>query len=304
VTTLLTLIGQSLELSHPRLHPAVLARDQEAVLACVVRQIQAGAGAVDVNGGVQAGAADYGWCARIAWDALPGIPLLIDAASPALIAEVLTDCRHTGLTGPLVANALPVRGDGSFDTEAMIALHAAALADAGVVVSPRGADGPGAGNAAEAYRIASAALFAADAVRSAGVAGPVYVDALAFPPLSDRQRCARSIEVLRAWRDLEGIEPLTAVGNVGYGADAGLARRLRAVYAAAAVGAGARALILPVEEAATVRAALLANGDAAPVGEDDHWLVAVAEAAHLGTRPPGAPEAYEQAARLILGDAP
>ncbi|MGE3858138.1 MAG: hypothetical protein AB7G21_14365, partial [Dehalococcoidia bacterium] len=182
--------------------------------------------------------------------------------------------------------------------------HAAVLADAGVVVSPRGADTPGAGEAAEAYRIASAALFAADAARSAGVSGTVYVDALAYPPLSDRVRCLRSLEVLRAWRDIEGIEPLTAVGNVSYGADATHAARLRAVYAAAAVGAGARALILPVEEAATLRAARLAAGEVLPVDEEDHWLVAVAEAAHLGTRPAGAPEAYEQAARLVLGDAP
>ncbi|MGE3858333.1 MAG: hypothetical protein AB7G21_15375, partial [Dehalococcoidia bacterium] len=150
----LTLIGQSLELSHPRLHPAVRARDREAVLACVLRQVEAGALAIDVNGGAQAEAADYGWCARLAWDALPGVPLLIDAASPVLIAEVLTDCRHTGLAGPLIANAVPARGDGSFDTEATIALHAAVLADAGGVVSPRGADAPGAGVAAGAFRCA------------------------------------------------------------------------------------------------------------------------------------------------------
>ena len=81
------------------------------------------------------------------------------------------------------------------------------------------------------------------------------------------------------------------------------------MYAAAAVGAGATALSLPVEEAATVRAARLASGDITPrhapqhdpEHAEDHWLIDVAAASRVGGRPGPAPQAYAAAAALIFG---
>jgi hypothetical protein len=295
------LIGQSLELSLPQLLPAVRARDGAALLHRVQRQIEAGAEAIDLNGGVQAGADDLAWCVRATWDALPGVPLLIDSASPALLADALETCHNAGVVGPFVANSIPVGDAGVLGAEAIRVLSAAVRAKAGVVLSPRAADAPDAGGVASARQIVHAALAATEAVRAAGVTAPIYLDALAFPPLSDPARCARSLDVLRAWRDVEGVQSLTAVGNVAYGADATLATAMRAVYAAAATGAGAQALLLPVEEPATVRAVRLATREEAPVTSEDHWLVEVAAAAGTGAPPGRPPAAYEHAARLILG---
>ncbi|MDA0301955.1 MAG: hypothetical protein O2822_05455, partial [Chloroflexi bacterium] len=80
------LIGQSLELSLPRLLPAMRARDRAPLLDRVRRQIEAGAEAIDLNGSVHADASDLCWAVRVTWDTLPGVPLLIDTASPALLA--------------------------------------------------------------------------------------------------------------------------------------------------------------------------------------------------------------------------
>ncbi len=295
------LIGQSLELSRARVLRPMRRREPGPVVDAVRRQVEAGAGVIDLNGGVHADADDLAWCARVIWDALPGVPLFMDTASPLLIAQTLEACRRTGIIGPLVANSFVADAAGRFDADTRTAVDAAILAGAGVVLSPHGADHRGAGDAASAAVIAAAGLRALQGARDAGVGGPWYLDALAFPPLSDAVRCARSLAVLRAWRTVEDAEALVAVGNVGYGAARPLAAALRAVYAAAATGAGARALILPVEEATTLRAVRIASAELEPATDEDLWFAEVALAARLHQRPAGAPEGYEEAARLVFG---
>lgn len=315
------LIGQSLELSRGALIAAVRDRDAAPILARARRQIAAGARAIDINGGALAGAADLASCARLLAAALPGLPLFVDTASPTLLRETLEVCAGSGppdrLAAPLVANSLAAGDGGAFDADALAALDVAARRGAGIVISPRLLDGPSVG-AASVEHIAGAGIAAALRCREIGVSGPIYLDALAFPPLSDAARCARSLAVLRAWRDEAGrgagVVPLAAVGNVGFGVGRALASALRAVYAAAAVGAGAMALILPVEEPRTLHAVRLATGDAPPTTAEDRWLVEVARAGRSGGRPfgvPPAPEAipvasvraaiYAEAVSLILG---
>ncbi|MEI7926539.1 MAG: hypothetical protein WCI61_10190, partial [Chloroflexota bacterium] len=295
------LIGQSLELSRARVLGPMRHREPGPVADAVRRQVEAGAGMIDLNGGVHADADDLAWCARVAWDALPSVPLFMDTASPLMIAQTLEACRRAGIIGPLVANSLVADADGRFNADARTAIDAAILVGAGVVLSPRGADDRGAGDPASAEAIAAAGLRALQRARDAGVAGPWYLDALAYPPLSDPVRCARSLAVLRAWRSVGEAAALVAVGNVGYGAARPLAAALRAVYAAAATGAGAGALILPVEEATTLRAVRIASAELEPATDEDRWFAAVALAARLDQRPVGAPEGYEQAARLVFG---
>ena len=86
----------------------------------------------------------------------------------------------------------------------------------------------------------------------------------------------RSLALLRVYERREDVLPLAAVGNVAYGAPRSVAVPLRVVCAAAATGAGARALILPVEDAACVRAVRLALGEVEPADAGEVWLCAVA----------------------------
>ncbi|MFA7248420.1 MAG: dihydropteroate synthase [Dehalococcoidia bacterium] len=297
------LIGQSLELVRPALLAAVRAEDSGAVVGHAHAQVASGAGGIDINGGAAADHVDLAWCARVLGGALPGVTLLIDTAATLLLAEVLDACHRAGApaTGTLVANSLPAGDGGAFPEDARLALRVAARTGAGIVVSPRLADDLAVAPASSAERVIAAGRMAAERARAEGITGAIYLDALAFPPSVDPARCARALGTLRAWREAGGAEPLVAVGNVGFGAPRVLAPALRAVYAAAAVGAGATALILPVEEAGTVRAARLAAGEVTPDGPEEEWLVAAARATAAGEQPPVPPASLEAAARAIFG---
>ena len=302
------LIGQSLELSHSSRIEAVRSEDRRAIREQVRAQLAAGAEAIDINGGPRADVADLAWCAEVLREAFPAVPLFIDTASALLLGEVLDACHRGALAPPFIANSIPVDAGGVPRQEGPLALRVAARTGAGVVISPRLVEPLDAPATAEV--VADAGRHGASVARAAGVRDEVYVDALAFPPVSDALRCRRSLDTLRLLRALRESEtagsdghlvPLTAAGNVGYGAPPPLAAALRAVYAAAAVGAGAGALILPVEETSTVRAVRLALGDCVPLDAADRWLAQVATAARAGARPEAAPAEYVEAARLIFG---
>ncbi|MDP2329029.1 MAG: hypothetical protein Q8M79_13205, partial [Dehalococcoidia bacterium] len=179
-------------------------------------------------------------------------------------------------------NALAVE-TGARTPPALALLEACARTGAGLVISPRGADARDAPATADA--LAEIARAASDVARSAGVAGPVYLDALAWPPTGDPARCTRSLAILRLLRDTPGSSSLVAVGNVGHGLERDAARQVRRLYAAAAVAAGAGTLILPVEDAATVRAVRLATGEAFPADPAESYLATFGAAVVAGEQP-------------------
>ncbi len=78
---------------------------------------------------------------------------------------------------------------------------------------------------------------------------------------------------------------------------------LRLLYAVAATGAGARAIMLPVEQRGLIEAIALAAGERPPAGERERWLLAVATAALEGERwpqpPPVASDAEREAWALL-----
>ena len=244
------LVGQSLEIWRDAAAPAPSRLEARQELErSARRQLDAGAGALDLNAG-SAGdlAAELGACAGLLAGAFPDVPLFLDCGDAGALAGALLAASQAapGRPGPLVANSLRADDRGS---ESL--LRAAAWAGAGLVISPRDADGEG-------PAVAVAPLLARiDALgrraHGAGVRGPLFADALAYPPLGDPARCRRSLALLRALRDSPaGPIPLVAPGNVGHGAPGPLRRALRRLYTAAALGAGARALILPVEDRALV----------------------------------------------------
>jgi len=276
------LVGQSLLLFRGRLARALAARDAAPLLAAARAQVEAGAEALDLNAGRHGRAGDLAWVAAALRPAQPGLPLWLDAATPEALAGALRECATARLPSILVANALAV-GAGPLDVPALALLEACARTGAGLVVSPRDVDARD--MPATAHALAEAARAASRAARSAGVAGPVYLDALAWPPASDPARCARSLATLRLLRDAAEGVLLVAVGNVGHGLAPDAAREVRRLYAASAVAAGAGALILPVEDTATVRAVRLATGEAFPADPAESYLATVGAAVASGEQP-------------------
>ena len=295
------LIGQSLEFSRPDLADALRLEAASTLVEAARAQIAAGAGAIDLNAGTHTDVRDLAWCARAVRVALPDVPLFIDTATAVLLAEVLDTCAREGVGGRLVANSIAVDMMGALDEEAHVVVRVAARTGAGVVISPRLADTLG--EIADAEYVAYAGLRSAERARTEGVTAPVYIDALAFPAISDPVRCARALATLRGWARVEHAEPLLAIGNVSYGATGALASTLRATYAAAAIGAGARALILPVEDPRTVETVRMALGERPATSTEDAWLLDVTAACRTGETPPTAPPAYAEAARLLFSGA-
>ena len=104
---------------------------------------------------------------------------------------------------------------------------------------------------------------------------------------------------------------LLAVGNVGHGAPGRLRPWLRLITLALAHGAGASALILPIEERRLIEALRLLKGDRSSSSELDDWLLDVADAGREGDWPPppppegpppeGSPPALLEAWAVVLG---
>ena len=294
-TPQLELIGQSLELWRPPLASALARRDTAPLGASAGRQLAAGVTTIDVNGGAGARAADLRWAAAALHAALPRIRLFLDGGDASALSDALRGLDGAAVSGGasasggalLIANAVPL-GPGD---DARRVIDAAASAAAGVVLSPRLADASRVASVDELSALIDVGLHMTAA---AGVTGPVYADALAFPPTSDRVRCLRSLALLRALAGSPGARPLVAAGNAGHGAPARLRPALRRCYAALAAGAGAQALILPAEDAALMRTLGALRGATAPTGAADRWLAAVASSASIAAAPPPPADAGEE----------
>jgi cobalamin-dependent methionine synthase I len=216
--------------------------------------------------------------------ALREVPLFLDCGDIDALTSALM-----AVGGPVVVNAVPLEA-GEPAPAVVRLLDVAAAAGAGVMCSPRAADARD-----EPDAILEAAERARVLAARAGLVSALYLDCLAYPPASDRGRCRRSIQWLRTLRDSgdDVLIPLVAVGNVAHGVPRELRQAVRAIYAALAAGAGATALILPVEDGALMRTVEVVTGARARETPGETWLssMAAAEAGGGGALPAPPPDA-------------
>ena len=279
------LVGQSLELWRPPLLDALRRRDPQPLLARARRQLEAArtAGApvaLDLNLGTgldappERLARDLAWSATAIRERHPGVPLWLDCGSHEALAAALSR-----IAPPLVANA--VFCDRPGDREL---LAAAATAGAGVVVSPAARDDAAA--PASLDELLRAAEDARALLAEAGL-GEAWFDCLAYPPPAPPERALALVRTLAAEGDMAPrLRPLLAAGNVAHGARGPLRDALRALYAAAAAGAGVAALLAPLEQPSLHYAVAVAAGARPPRDAAERWLLAVAAAATAAERPP------------------
>lgn len=296
------LIDQSLQLFRGALAAALAARDPGPLVDRARARLAAGAHALDINVGVEGDAHQLIWALTALRRALPAVPLFLDGPGPATLAVTLDLCEREGVPGPLVVNALPCGGgEGPEPASARTALlRATARARAGLVISPRGADSADPKADAAIFRVA---LDTALEARDAGVSETLYLDALAWPAATDAARARRALRLLRAWRAVDGVTPLVAVDNVTAGLDSAARGALRRLFTAAAIGAGAEALILPVEDAPLMATIERQSQPELELGDD--WLSLVAAAAHEGRAlpaRPAPPAEYGTVAALLYGE--
>lgn len=272
------LIGQSLELWRPPLADAVRERDAAQLFVAARRELNAGAQAIDVNLGAERYPtlrSDLRWAATTLRGSFPSVPLFIDCGDLPALTEVVEHVRP-----PLVANAIPVG-----HPDARTLAEAAARNGAGVVCTPWRAARTNAeeGTGVDALLIDMDEAF--ELCERAGVRGPRYIDCVAVPATRDMFGWFRSLAWLRAAR-LEAprppFVPLVAVGNVGYGAPYRVRSALLRIYATLAIGAGARALILPVEDRELMHTIEMLTDQRYADDLTEGWLWELAAAAEEG----------------------
>ncbi len=291
------LVGQSLQFRRGILAGAFGRDDRALVEASARAQVEAGAQALDLNFGIDPDPDEVVWGVAAARAAAVDVPLWIDAGRPSAITAALEMLHRKAVPGPFVVNSLPA-GSGMTPADEAL-LGAASAAGAALVISPRRVDRDGIANG-EVEWVMHEASAAVDRAFGLGVPSPAFMDALAYPALLDPQGVRRSLALLRVYGRRDDAVPLVAVGNIAYGAPRSLSVPLRVVYAAAATGAGAGALILPVEDAACMRAVRLALGEVGPADAGEAWLCAVAAWTARNEPLPPPPEEYREAARLIF----
>jgi 5-methyltetrahydrofolate corrinoid/iron sulfur protein methyltransferase len=272
---------------------AVDTRDPAPLLARARRQLAAGAHALDLN--VGRGDADSGgalrWATAVLRDGGVTAPFWLDCGDMTALSDVLRAVP----AGPYVANALVLAATHGPAMHTLLA--ACAHAGAGVAFSPRAADASVGSDALHA-----AHAHAHDLVRAHAISEPCYFDCLAYPPAHDRARTLRSLAWLRLLRGDPSLAPLVAVGNVAFGAAPALRGPLRRAYAACAVGAGARALIAPVEDVRLRAAVAVASGERSAADDTERWWYALAQAARDATPlpPPLVPDETALAVSALL----
>lgn len=282
-------IGQSLELWRA---PVIASRAW--IGEVVLRQFAAGADTIDINTGAQHGARALIEAAALVRPLAPTAPLFLDSAdSLALLAAL------EAVPAPVVANAVALG-----EAAELALLEAVARAHGGAVLTARLHDEQ---RVASTEELTHALATGIQRARNAGVEGTLYLDCLAYPPAVDHERWLRSFEMVRIAAG-PNRTALLAVGNVGHGAPGRLRPWLRLVTLALAHGAGARALILPVEEGRLLSALRLLEGERVAANDLDHWLLEVAEAGREGAWPPpwppeGVPAAALEAWTVVLGAA-
>ncbi|MEZ4501133.1 MAG: dihydropteroate synthase [Dehalococcoidia bacterium] len=292
------LVGQSFEVWRDPLGSALARGDSAALVAQARSQLEGGAQVIDVNAGASGDASTLAAAASALRASMPDVPLWLDSGDPEAIVAALE-----AVPGPIVANAAALRGG------AEPVIEAAARVGAGVVVTPRLADQAGTASIEELL------ILLGEGERLAaqhGIEGPLYLDALAFPPAHERGLALRSIALLRALasRRLErgsASMSVVAVGNVGHGAPPKVRPALRRVYAALVIGAGVDALITPVEDRALMRLLAVLEGREPTSTPGLAWLARLSRATRLGERlePPPAEvgPALQHAWALLAGRA-
>ena len=202
-------IGEKINGTRKGVQAAILARDEEAIRALALEQVNAGADYLDVNAGTgpDRELEDMKWLLAIVQDAAPETPICIDSSSPATLAEALTLVKKTPLVNSI--NADPAR------LEAFIPLICQYDCPVIALALDESKSGMPKNNEERMENIAR--IFAA--TRAAGIADSrVYVDPLIMAVATDNKAGASVLECIRAIHELYPEAHITGgLSNISFG---------------------------------------------------------------------------------------
>ena len=195
------IIGENIHIIAPRVKAAIEARDAQAIQAMALRQVEAGAGVLDLNIGPQKklGHEVMPWIVEAVQE-VTDVPLSLDTTNLAAMEAGLKVCGRQAMLNS--ASADPARLDSVMRLAAKYGARVIALT-MGVDGIPTTADGR-AGIAMEALLPAAAA---------AGVPiADVFLDPLVLTVTCNQDVVRESVEAIRMFKMMADPPPTTVVG--------------------------------------------------------------------------------------------
>ncbi len=228
------LIGENIQIMSPPIKQAIEARDARYIQELAVRQVEAGAGIIDLNIGPQKklGHEVMPWIVQAVQDVVD-VPLSLDTTNLAAMRAGLEVCTRPALLNS--ASADPTRLDSVMQLAAEFEAKVIALT-MGVDGIPTTADGR-AGIAMEAL------LPAAEA---AGLPMPsIFLDPLVLTVTCNQDVAEAAVDAIRIFTQLSDPPPTTVVGlsNVSNGCPAEFRGLINRTYLVMLMGAGLDAAI-------------------------------------------------------------
>ncbi len=222
-------IGELLNSSRKEVAEALKAKDADTVLRIARAQVDAGAGALDLNAAqsMDDEAADLRWMVGVVQEELGDVRLALDTASAEVMEAALGDCR-----------ARPIVNSVSNEASRGPLIEFAARTEAEVIGLPMGKKGmpKTAGERVEEAR----ALV--ETCERAGIARErLLIDILCMSAGSDPKQGVAALEAARGIREELGVRTCAAVSNVSFGLPA--RALLNRTYLPMLIAAGVEGLI-------------------------------------------------------------
>ncbi len=215
------LIGENIHIIAPPVKQAIEARDARAIQEMAVRQVEAGAGIVDLNIGPQKkhGHEVMPWIVQTVQEVVD-VPLSLDTTNLAAMKAGLEVCKQPAMLNS--ASADPDRLDS--------VMQLAAAHDARVIALTMGVDGIPTTADGRAGIAMEALLPAAEA---AGIPMPdVFLDPLALTVTCNQDVAEAAVDAIRIFTQLSDPPPTTVVGlsNVSNGCPSAIRSLVNRTY--------------------------------------------------------------------------
>lgn len=228
------LIGENIHIIAPPVKQAIEARDARFIQEMAVRQVEAGAGVIDLNIGPQKklGHEVMPWIVQAVQDVVD-VPLSLDTTNLAAMKAGLEVCKQPAMVNS--ASADPDRLDS--------VMQLAAAYDARVIALTMGVDGIPTTADGRAAIAMEALLPAAEA---AGIPMPnVFLDPLVLTVTCNQDVAEAAIDAIRIFTQLSDPPPTTVVGlsNVSNGCPAAIRSLVNRTYLVMLMAAGLDAAI-------------------------------------------------------------
>jgi len=223
------IIGELLNSSRKEVREALQAKDRDTVARLARQQVEAGAGALDVNAAqsMENEAADLRWMIEVVQEEVGDVRLAVDTADPRAMEAALADCR-----------AMPIVNSISNERSRAPMVELAAAGEAEVVGLAMGKKGMPK-TADDRFEEAHALV---ELCASHGISKDrLIVDVLCMSVASDPQQGLVALEAAKRIKHELGVRVCVAVSNVSFG----LPGRpvLNRTYLAMVVAAGVDVLI-------------------------------------------------------------